>query len=54
MAPIELPSRSGMRTVGDMVRILIADEEAISLKNADLKSLREYCRKAGESGGGKE
>lgn len=31
-----------MKTVGDMVRIIIADEEVIALKNADLKALRDY------------
>lgn len=42
MEPIELPSRHNLRTVGDMVRVLLADEEAIALKNADLEALREY------------
>lgn len=34
-----------MKTVGDMVRIIIADEEVIALKNADLRALREYAAK---------
>lgn len=28
--------------MGDLVRIVIADEAAINLKNADLKALRDY------------
>lgn len=39
---IELPPRDGARTVGDLVRMVIADEAAINLKNADLKALRDY------------
>lgn len=39
---IELPRRDGAKTVGDLVRIVIADEAAINLKNADLLALREY------------
>lgn len=39
---IALPPRDGARTVGDLVRIVIADEAAINLKNADLKALRDY------------
>ena len=39
---IKLPSRASIKTVGDMTRVLIEDEEAIKLKNADLQSLREY------------
>ncbi|MBD5647977.1 MAG: hypothetical protein HDQ89_10355 [Desulfovibrio sp.] len=39
---ITLPPRDGARTVGDLVRIVIADEAAINLKNADLKALRDY------------
>ncbi|WP_206214318.1 hypothetical protein [Desulfovibrio sp. ZJ369] len=39
---IELPPRDGAKTVGDLVRIVIADEAAINLKNADLQALREY------------
>lgn len=48
MADIEIPDRSKMKTVGDMIRIIIADEEAIMLKNADLKALREYTIKLQE------
>ena len=39
---IELPPRDGARTVGDLVRIVIADEAAINIKTADLKALRDY------------
>ena len=39
---IELPSRANIKTTGDMARIIIADEEAIAMKNADLKALRNY------------
>lgn len=39
---ITLPPRDGAKTVGDLVRIVIADEAAINLKNADLKALRDY------------
>lgn len=42
MAPIELPPRKNLRTNGDLIRLLLADEEAIALKNADLQALREY------------
>lgn len=45
LADIEIPDRSGMKTVGDIIRIVIADEEAMNLKNADLKALREYAAK---------
>lgn len=31
-----------MKTVGDMVRIILADEEAMQAKNADLAALRSY------------
>lgn len=37
-----------MKTVGDMIRIIIADEEAILLKNADMKALRDYTAKMRE------
>lgn len=39
---VKLPSRNGIKTVGDMVKVLLADEEAIRLKNADMQALREY------------
>lgn len=39
---IKLPPRDGATTVGDLVRIVMADEAAINLKNADLQALREY------------
>lgn len=39
---VKLPSRDGIKTVGDMVKVLLADEEAIRLKNADMQALREY------------
>lgn len=50
---IELPSRNGMKTAGDMVRIILADEQVIALKNADLKALREY-RKSLDKGNSDE
>lgn len=40
--PIELPDRSKVKTAGDLVRIVIEDERAIKLKNADLEALRKY------------
>lgn len=39
---IEIPDRSNMKTVGDMIRIILADDEAMQAKNADLKALRKY------------
>lgn len=45
MADIELPDRSNMKKIGDMVRIILADEEVIQAKNADLKALRNYTEK---------
>ena len=37
-----VPSRDGVKTVGDMVRIIKLDEEAIALCNANLTALRNY------------
>ena len=37
-----LPSRDGMKTVGDMVRIIKADEYAIKLHNVNMHALRTY------------
>lgn len=45
LADIEMPDRSNMKKVGDMVRIILADEEVIQAKNADLKALRSYAEK---------
>lgn len=45
MADIEIPDRSNMKTVGDMVKIILADEEAMQVKNMDLKALRSYTEK---------
>lgn len=45
MADIEIPDRSNMKTVGDMVKIILADEEAMQAKNMDLKALRSYTEK---------
>lgn len=42
MNDIEMPDRTKMKTVGDMVRIILADEQVIQEKNADLKALRNY------------
>lgn len=53
MADVQLPDRSNMKTVGDMIRIIIADEEVIRFKNADLKALREYTAKLQEVGNAK-
>lgn len=50
MSDIEIPDRSQMMTVGDMVRIIIADEEAMQAKNADLKALRSYTEKINKAG----
>lgn len=48
LQPIELPDRSGIRTNGDMVRVLMLDEEAISLKNGDLAVLRKMLEQAND------
>lgn len=40
LAPIELPDRSQAKTVADFVDIILADEEVIAAKNADLAALR--------------
>lgn len=45
MTDIEIPDRSKMKTVGDMVRIILADEQVMQEKNADLKALRNYTEK---------
>lgn len=45
MTDIEIPDRSNMKKVGDMFRIILADEEAMAAKNADLKALRNYTEK---------
>lgn len=42
LRPIELPDRTKMKTVGDMILVILEDEKAIRLKNADLQALREY------------
>lgn len=33
-----------MKTVGDMVRIILKDEEVMQAKNVDLKALRSYTQ----------
>lgn len=43
MAPIAIPDRAALGTVGDMARLIIEDEEAMRLKNADLAALRAYA-----------
>lgn len=45
MNDIEIPDRSKMKTVGDMVRVILADEQVIQEKNADLKALRNYTER---------
>lgn len=39
-----------MKTVGDMIRIILADEEVVKLKNADLKALRNYIANLHKTG----
>ena len=39
---IQIPSRDRLKTVADMAELILADEEAMRMKNADLKALREY------------
>lgn len=39
---IKLPQRDNIKTAGDLARIILADEEAIRMKNIELKALREY------------
>lgn len=45
LEPIELPDRSQAKTQGDLVRLLVQDQNAIERKNADLGVLREYYSK---------
>lgn len=45
LVPIELPDRSQAKTQGDLVRLLVEDQNAIERKNADLGVLREYYSK---------
>lgn len=40
-----LPPRDGAKTVGDLVRIVIADENAIKAHNVNMQALREYRAK---------
>lgn len=47
MDPISLPDRSGISTVGDMARVIVEDERAIRLKNADLEALRQWAEASG-------
>ena len=42
LQPIELPDRSQAKTQGDLVRLLIQDQNVIERKNADLGVVREY------------
>ena len=42
---MEIPSRDGVSTVGDLVRLVKEDEAAMKLKNADLRSLCEFYRR---------
>lgn len=51
LEPIELPDRSKIATAGDMVMVILADEKAIALKNADLAALREYRESLLHGGG---
>lgn len=44
LEPIQLPSRASLETVADMAALLLADEKAIRLKNADLEALAGYFR----------
>lgn len=39
---LKIPSRQGIKTVGDMARLILSDERAMRQKNADLQALREY------------
>lgn len=39
---VKIPPRDQMKTVGDMARIIVEDEQAMRLKNADMQALREY------------
>lgn len=45
MAPIEIPDRANIETVGDMAVIILEDEKRMRLKNADLKALREWHKR---------
>lgn len=46
----KLPSRNGVKTVGDMAKIIIADEAAINEHNANMQALREYRAKLLQGG----
>lgn len=37
-----LPPRGGAKTVGDLVKLIMADEAAINEHNANMQVLREY------------
>lgn len=42
LCDIEIPDRSQAQTAGDLVRIVILDETAMKMKNADLAVLRNW------------
>lgn len=46
LGPIELPDRSQIKTNGDLVRVLMLDEEAITMKNGDLAIVRKLLEQA--------
>lgn len=39
---IQIPERKSIETVGDMAKLIIEDEKAMRLKNADMAALRQY------------
>lgn len=43
MEDIRIPDRTKVATVGDMAILILEDEKAMRLKNADLAALREYA-----------
>lgn len=47
LAPIQIPDRAAVKTVGDLARLALADERAMALKNNDLAALRQWFAEAG-------
>lgn len=48
LADIEIPDRSHIAANGDLVRVILLDEEAMRLKNADLAAVRQMLESGDE------
>lgn len=48
LTDIEIPDRSQIATNGDLVRVILLDEEAMRLKNADLAIVRKLLEQPDE------